>query len=57
MVVVVVVVVVVVYLPVCLSVCLSAICKLESEAILRDSSTFELDNVKKDAILRDFFNF
>ena len=66
-------VVVVVYLSIYLSVCLSSVClstcKLENEAILREtsckleneaipretSSVFELDNVKNEAILRQSF--
>ena len=45
------------YLSIYLSVCLS-ICKLENEAILLETSSgFELDNIKNEAIQRDFLNF
>ena len=73
MVAVVVVVVVVVYLSICLSVCLSiylsvylsiclsvylSTCKLEKKKLSYEtSSIFDLDNVKNEAILRDFLNF
>ena len=51
------VVVVIVYLSTYLSICLS-ICKLENEAILLETSSgFELDNIKNEAIQRDFLNF
>ena len=46
-----------IYLSIYLSVCLS-ICKLENEAILLETSSgFELDNIKNEAIQRDFLNF
>ena len=44
-----------IYLSIYLSVYLS-ICKIENEAILWDSSIFELDNIKNTAILREFLN-
>ena len=44
-----------IYLSLCLSIYLS-ICKRKIEAILRDVSGFELDNIKNEAILRDFLN-
>ena len=43
-----------IYLSTYLSTCLSV--SLENEALLRDVSGFELDNIKNAAILRDFLN-
>ena len=48
------------YLSLGLSVCLSiylSTCTLENLAILRDSSFFQVDHIKNEAILRDFLHF
>ena len=42
-------------LPVCLSICLSAC--LETKLFCKTSSFFQADNIKNEAILRDFFKF
>ena len=52
---VVVVEVVAVCLSIYLSICPYAICKLDNKAILQDFLSFEIDDIKNAAILRDFF--